>query len=113
ESIALQHDYSHDRRMSMRYVLVEFDDDATADAFRAKIDSATKSRKKYRVVGLFARPKRYCRCATSRSNYVERTTKTAKALKGGKFGWWVCPECKRSRFGDQHPNNLIPREDLL
>lgn len=84
-----------------KYLLIEFDDDAQADALRAQIDAATAKGKKFRVVGLFARPRRWCSC------YVVKTNMRDRLVRGKKFGWWTCVECKRPRLGDHQPNNLI------
>lgn len=84
-----------------RYLVIEFDDDAQADALRAQIDTATAKGKKFRVVGLFGRPKTFCSC------YIDKTNMTNSRVRGAKFGWWVCTTCRRARLGDHQANNLI------
>lgn len=70
-----------------RYLLVEVDDNATADRLRAQIDNAGKP---FRVIGMFSKATKLCDC-------VERS-KTV--VKGSKFGWWLCPECRKPKPGD-------------
>lgn len=95
------------------YLVIEFDDDAQADALCAQINTATAKGKAFRVVGRFMKPRRNCRCANSRAEYVELITKGAKPVRGAKYGWFVCPNCRRPRFGDQVVDNLIGVEDVL
>lgn len=85
-----------------RYVLVEFDDDRTADAFKDKIDKATDAGKNYRVAGIYFRPTRWCECPVS-----EGYAKNQIAL-GSKYGLWNCVVCRRPRKGTHEPRNLLP-----
>lgn len=96
-----------------RYLLIEFDNNEQADALRAQIDAATRKGKAFRVVGLFARPGLNCRCSSTRAGHVERITKTAKPVRGTRFGFYVCPLCHKPRFGNQHPTNMIAREEII
>ncbi len=96
--------------MASRYLLVEFDDAESADRLRQQIDNATRSGKKFRVVGLFAKPQApYCQCGK------ETTTKTqASSLKRGKkFGWWVCTQCKRPAASISGLVNLLTKRDII
>jgi hypothetical protein len=72
-----------------RYLLVEVDDNASADRMRAKIDAATEAGKGMRVVGVFAKPSSLCGCEV----------RSEKSVRGAKFGWWLCPECRRPKTG--------------
>lgn len=89
-----------------RYLLIEFDDDAQADTLRAQIDAATAKGKKFRVVGLFGRPKRFCACVPDKTKMKDRV------IRGPKLGWWVCRDCKRPRLGNHELRNLIEGEGL-
>lgn len=96
--------------MASRYMLIEFDDEASATKLKSQIDSATHAGKKFRVVGLFAKPQApYCRCGK------ETTTKTqTTSLKRGKrFGWWVCTECKRPAASISGLVNLLTKSDII
>ena len=83
-----------------RLVLVDFDDNAQAEAFIAKLDNAGHS--KYRVVGLFARPNRWCGCPHP-LGYAKN-----EIVKGGAYGWWVHVICRRPRMGTHQAKNLLP-----
>ena len=88
-----------------RYVVVEFDDDNTAEAFKAKIDNATDAGKNYRVAGIFFRPTRWCECPTS-EGYVK-----GQVALGAKYGLWNCVVCRRPRRGTHQPHNLLELKD--
>ena len=75
--------------MMARYLLVEFDDNSTANALRAQIDSAEAAGKGFRVVGMFSKPTALCGCPT----------RSDRSVKGAKFGWWLCLECRRPKSG--------------
>ena len=91
-----------------RYVLVEFQDDATAAAFCEKITQSTKQGKKFRLAGIFAKPKVFCTCTPSFGYHKNQIA------MGSKYGWWVCLVCKRPRLGGHQPINLLPfTEDRL
>jgi hypothetical protein len=94
--------------MGGRYLLIEFDDDAAADRLREQIDSATRKGKKFRVVGLFARPGRACQC-------VPRKDQRAKdaVQRGGRFGWWLCTTCGKPRFGNHNLINILKPKDVI
>lgn len=88
-----------------RYVVVEFDNDQTADAFISKINHATDAGKNYRVAGIFYRPTRWCECPVS-----EGYTKGQVAI-GAKYGCWNCTVCRRPRRGTHQPHNLLELKD--
>lgn len=81
-----------------RLVLVEFDSNSQADAFIQRIDKANGH---FRIVGLFAKPTKWCICP--------RPTGYAKneVVMGGSYGWWVHRLCRRPRKGTHQPHNLI------
>lgn len=84
-----------------RYVVMEFDDNAQAEAFVAKINSDPT--RKFRVRWLFAQPRKFCECPAG------ATSRDGKAIvKGEKLGWWVHNECGRPITGNyQSPYNLL------
>ena len=94
--------------MPSRYLLIEFDNEAQADALRAKIDTATTNGKSYRVVGVFAKPTRVCQC------YREaRTLKDWNIQRGTVKGWWMCPDCRKPILRDHRLINLLTRGDII
>lgn len=85
-----------------RYLLVELDDNAAADRMRAQIDAATEAGKGMRVVGVFSKPSTLCGCET----------RSEKSVRGSKFGWWLCPECRRPKAGSpQTLANMLDDEE--
>lgn len=96
--------------MGSRYLLIEFDDDAASDTLRAQIDKATRSGKKFRVVGLFAKPRNLCEC----SKYQLQDYRAAeRVVRGARFGWWLCRRCKKARMGDHQLENLMTPADII
>lgn len=96
--------------MASRYLLIEFDDEASASRLREQIDTATKSGKRFRVIGLFSKPTPpYCQCKK------ETTTKTQGSTlkRGRKFGWLVCTVCKRPSSSLSGLVNLIRPRDII
>lgn len=89
-----------------KLVVIEFEDDAQAQALCGMIDKQTKAGKRYRVAGIFARPRRVCECPR-----VEGYHKDMVA-RGAKFGWNVCVVCKRAKPGVHHANNLMAATEL-
>lgn len=78
-----------------RYLLIEVDDNASAERLRAQIDNADKP---IRVVGMFSKATQLCEC-TVRSN---------KSVRGAKFGWRLCPECRKPKTaGSQVLYNML------
>lgn len=78
-----------------RYLLVELDGNDSADRMRAQIDTAEAAGKGMRVVAMFSKPAALCGCAI----------RSAKSVRGAKFGWWLCPECRRPKSGA--PQTLV------
>lgn len=96
--------------MAGRYLLIEFDDEATATILRAQIDNATRKGKGFRVVGLFARPgPTFCRCG----KWVTTRTENATTKRGAKFGWSVCTLCKKPAPTMGFLRNLIRPVDII
>lgn len=69
-----------------RYVLIEVDENATAERLCAQITNAGKP---MRVVGIFSKPTKLCDCA------VQSDT----SVLGTRLGWRLCPECRRPKSG--------------
>jgi hypothetical protein len=81
-----------------RYLLVELDNNDSADRMRAQIDNAGKP---MRVVAMFAKPGALCECEVT----------SAKSVRGAKFGWWLCAECRRPKSGgNQTLRNMLDDE---
>lgn len=72
-----------------RYLLIEFDDNASADALRAQIDDAEENGRRFRVVAMFSKATVLCTCPV----------RSDKLVHGAKFRWWLCPECRRPKSG--------------
>jgi hypothetical protein len=94
-----------------RYLLIEFDDAASADALRAQIDNASHKGKRFRVVGLFSKPTGYCQCDPQ--NHVTTRSNTSTLKRGKKFGWWVCSVCKRPAPSLSGLRNLLKPRDII
>lgn len=93
-----------------RYLLIEFDQTAQADALRAQIDAATRKGKPFRVVGVFAKPgPTFCQCAT----WVSSRVKSSTLKRGKKFGWDVCTECKRPAPIINFLRNLLEPSEII
>lgn len=81
-----------------RYLLIEFDENDSADRMRAQINAAEANGKSFRVIGMFSKPGRLCDCLTD----------SGKSVRGAKFGWWLCAECRRPKSGSpQTLRNMI------
>lgn len=85
-----------------RYLLLEFDDNDSADRMRAQIDNAEANGKAFRVIGVWGKPARLCDCAV----------RSESSLKGSRWGWWVCPVCRRPKAGSpQSMGNRLDHPD--
>jgi hypothetical protein len=100
-----------------RYLVIEFEDNASAEKLMAKIDDARAQGALYRVVGLFVKPRNYCECPsgpaeTGGMNHRKDSAKARGGIAyGRKYGWWVCTVCKRPRkAGHQLVNQLAGTE---
>lgn len=96
--------------MASRYLLIEFDDEASASRLRAQIDNASRNGKMFRVIGLFAKPTNYCRCG---ANQTYERGKDVKIQRGKKYGWRVCLECKRPLQNFGGLINLLRPRDII
>lgn len=100
-----------------RYVVLEFDDNADAEAFVDSVRANCAAERKQglsfskRVVGIFVKPGRTCICWDGKwTNYGDKNRQHGIA-RGEKFGWWVCTKCNRPRAaGHQLVNQLKPSE---
>lgn len=95
--------------MPSRYLLIEFDDAESADALKQRIDAT--GGKKFRVIGLFAKPTAYCQCPLD--GQTETKASPAKIKRGKKFGWWVCTECRRPTSSLSGLVNLLKPRDII
>lgn len=85
-----------------RYLLVEFDGNDSADRMRAMIDDAEAKGKGFRVVGMFSKATKLCECPT----------RSDKSVKGSKYRWWLCPECRKPKKGaEQTLWNMLDDQD--
>lgn len=98
--------------MASRYLLIEFDDEASANKLRAQIDNASRAGKRFRVVGLFAKPQApFCACPPDRQ--ITTKTHTSILKRGRKLGWWMCTECKRPAQNNSALINLMKPKDII
>lgn len=81
-----------------RYLLVEFDDNDSANRMRAQIDAAEAKGRAFRVVGMYTKPSTLCECEN----------RSGKSVKGAKFRWYLCESCRRPKPGSPQilPNIL-------
>jgi hypothetical protein len=97
-----------------RWVLIEIDDNADAEAYVESLkigktfmtintgDSYKVQEAPVRVVGLYAKPVKFCECETP-----------GKVARGEKLGWWVCTKCNKPQTTRwQMPNNLLAPPDI-
>lgn len=80
-----------------RYLLVSVDDNDRADVLRGRLDSVSG----VKVVGLFGKPTNFC------DGTCQAGDLNAKSLTGRKFGWRICPICKKAKKVFHYHNNLI------
>lgn len=100
-----------------RYVVVEFVDNADADAFVQRLNEENVQNRNMRklfsrrVVGIFVKPGRTCDCSDwGRANYGDKNWPVGIA-RGAKFGWWVCTRCNKPRkAGHELANQVMPSE---
>lgn len=97
--------------MGSRYMLIEFDDEASALKLKEQIDDRSRAGRPLRVVGLFAKPTRFCECGIEGWTTTSRQPSTTK--RGRKFGWWVCTKCKRPTASESGLVNLIAPGDII
>lgn len=97
--------------MAGRFLLIEFDDEESANALRAKIEDASRRGKRFRIVGMFARPgPTFCRCG----NWVtQRGRPSTPTKRGEKFGWSVCLQCRKPVPVMGFLKNLVQPVDII
>lgn len=96
--------------MAGRYLLIEFEDEASASTLRAQIDKASQAGKPFRVIGLFAKPgPTFCRCG----KWTTDRSGAAKTKVGKKFGWVLCTDCKKPAPIISFLRNLIKPEEII
>lgn len=98
-----------------RYLVLEFKDNDQAQHFMDKILSESRGGALYRVVGLFVRPGRTCKCWDwNKKNYQDPSKMKHSGSgiqRGEKFGWWVCTDCGKPRKSGHHlVNQLAPNK---
>jgi hypothetical protein len=94
-----------------RYLLIEFDDEATALKLKAQLDERTRAGRSLRVVGLFAKPTNTCTCDPALK--VTNRSHDSSLKRGKKFGWWVCTICGRPDSQLTGLRNLLRPRDLI
>ena len=83
-----------------KYLVVQFDNDAEADAFAATIQATEGT---IAIAGIFKKPTQFCDCSGE-----------LKFKRGEQWGWWIHPACGRARNGQwQSPRNLLDPPDIL
>ena len=95
--------------MASRYLLIEFDDEDSALKLKERIDAAQG--KRFRVIGLFAKPTSYCQCGIAGQTETKATK--SRLRRGKKFGWWVCTVCKRPTSAISGLVNLLKPRDII
>lgn len=100
-----------------RYIVVEFGDNAEADAFVDQINEECSKRRKAgnpftrRIAGIFVKPGKTCECSgRNRGNFGVKNFAFGIAL-GAKFGWWVCTNCNKPREGGHQLHNQLDLSD--
>lgn len=90
-----------------RYVLLEFADNAEADAFVLKQMDKTLKGATRRVVGYFFRPTKFCECGP-----IPQTKLKTEVTLGARFGVRVHRTCRRPRREvGCAPRNLLDPAD--
>lgn len=98
--------------MAGRILVIEFDDAASADTLRARIDKATRDGKRYRVIGLFSRPNGpWCTCGSNKVS--DRAKGRAKTKWSRKYGFRICTECNRYVGDLGGLKNLVAPDDII
>lgn len=92
----------------MRFILIEVDDDATAD----KLVEKFKTTKTVRVAGIFQIPRTRCTCKGF-TEMGHRSGQSRRLLRGSKFLWWVHDVCGRCPKGHHNLFNMMPQERRL
>lgn len=93
----------------MKLILIEVDDDDTAD----KLIERMKSGPKWRVVGWFQVPRTRCKCTGYHEGGNHRVPNAKKWVRGQLFKWWVHDKCLRPGWGSHTLFNQMPRTDRV
>ncbi len=80
------------------YLLIEFDDDAQAEALLEKV----RGRRSFRPVGLFKKPTLFCECGP-----IPDSQAGHQITRGERWGIYVHRACRRARKAPQAPRNLL------
>jgi hypothetical protein len=70
-----------------RYVVLEFDDSDSADAFIE--NENISAHLAFKVLGLYVKPLLYCQCPDKRRQTVKNWA------RGKRTGLWLCRTCKK------------------
>jgi hypothetical protein len=84
-----------------RYLLIELDNNDSADRMRAQIDAAEANGRGMRVIAMFSKTAKLCVCEV----------RSTKSVRGSKLGWWLCPSCHKPKPGSpQTLTNMLDDE---
>lgn len=97
--------------MGSRYLLIEFDSEEQALNLKEKIDASSRAGRPFRVVGLFAKPTKYCECGVG--NWTTTKARVSPTKRGRKFGWEVCTNCRRPTHATSGLVNLVKPRDII
>lgn len=96
-----------------RYILIEFDNDDSAERLCAQINTATEAGKPFRIAGIFQRPPaKRCECGSLRVPTQSRSRLDNGVRRHKKTGFYYCTRCKRVLKGWQSPRNFLDNPDL-
>lgn len=100
-----------------RYVVVEFADNADAEAFISEVDEMNKIRRDdrmpfvRRIAAVFVKPGSICQCwdwnVANYRNPDQMKHQGRGIAEGEKFGWWVCSTCKKPRRAGHKLRNQV------
>lgn len=89
-----------------KYLVIEFDEDDTAEKLKQKIDAATDGGARYRVAGMFKPPVEWCPCPRPKGYHK------GEVARGKKYGWFVHLDCRKARKGTHPLTNILPLNEL-
>ena len=83
-----------------RYVLIQIDENDRVVRLIAKLSGIPG----LQVIGLFGKPTQFCECEVL----------SDRSVRGKKYGWWVCPNCKKPKTDAMQSGltNLMDQPDL-
>lgn len=85
-----------------KYVVIECEDDDTADALIERIKGKTSMR----IAGVYQRPNTWCRCP------FQIAGENRPVFRGKKYGWWICGWCHKPRPGTHNLENRSNAPDI-